>query len=92
MHEIKIKAKRFIIKVVDEQYEADAYLPLKDESNGSYMGISWLAVYDTHTQHGTACNLPYLILDNESQMTIEQFLGLAAKNTQDPPINPKGYQ
>lgn len=69
----EIDVKRFIIKIADEEYEADAYITLQSDISGEQMGLTWIACYEDGNRQGTVCNLPYVVIDNESPLTLEKF-------------------
>jgi hypothetical protein len=70
----EIDVKRFLIKVIgDDDYEADAYITLRSDISGEQMGLTWIACYENGNQQGTVCNLPYVVIDNESPLTLEKF-------------------
>lgn len=83
---VEVDVKRFLIKIGEEEYEADAYITLRSDVSGEQMGLTWLACYDEGDQHGTLCDLPYIVIDHESPLTLEKFqsipfeqIGQAAK-------------
>lgn len=70
---IEVDIKRFLIKVGEEEYEADAYITLRSDISGEQMGLTWIACYEDGNQQGTICNRPYIVIDHESPLTLEKF-------------------
>ena len=49
----EIETKRFVIKVADEEYEADAYITLRSDVSGEQMGLTWIKCLPMGNVQGT---------------------------------------
>jgi len=90
MKKVEVDVKRFEIRVADETYEADAYITLRSDVSGEQMGLTWIACYADHNEQGTICQLPYIVRDHESPLTLEQFVGFTKPVEGEAP-KPMGY-
>jgi hypothetical protein len=90
MKTVEIDVKRFEIQVAGETYEADAYITLKSDVSGEQMGLTWLACHNDHNVQGTICQLPYIVIDHESSLTLDQFIGFTKPIVGEAP-KPAGY-
>jgi len=91
--QINVDVKRFsiIIPTVDE-YEADAYITLRSDVSGEQMGLTWIACHPEGNIQGTVCNLPYVVIDHESPLTLEQFMSIPFEQIGKPVASgPVGY-
>lgn len=91
MKSVNVNVKRFLIKVADEEYEADAYITLRSDVSGEQMGITALACYEDGNRQVTICNLPYIVVDNESTLTLEKFMSLPFEQQNVECTKPVGY-
>lgn len=69
----EVDIKRYLIKCDGFEYEADAYITLRSDITGEQMGLTWLSCYEDGNTQGTICNLPYVVIDHESPLTLEKF-------------------
>jgi hypothetical protein len=90
MKEITIPLRRFSVKVGDlDPLEADWQMPLRDEATGELCGITWMICYQDHNEIGTAKDIPYMVIDRETPLSLQDFMSLAISQPKAPP--PKGY-
>jgi hypothetical protein len=90
MKTITVSLRRFSIKVGDlEPFEADAYIPLRDELTKELVGLTWIICHEDRNEVGTVYDMPYLLIDREYPHSLQDFLSLA--NSPEKPTIPKGY-
>lgn len=91
MKKVEVAVKRFEICVAGETHEADAYITLRSDISGEQMGLTWIACYEDHNVQGTVCQLPYIVIDHESPLTMEQFVAFTKPIEGEAPPKPMGY-
>jgi hypothetical protein len=96
MKEITIPIRRFSITLGDGiEFGADAFRALKDKITREWMGLSWFVQYEDHNELGTAKDIPYIIVDHEYPLSLQDFLSLPSVDEEEinkPPNDPRDAQ